>query len=169
MGPLRSFRARANSCRLTSWPISGGIAPDNRLTDKPRRVSLWSKPTSGGISPVNWLYIRVRLVRLLRLPISGGMGPDRRVSARTRVLRFARSPISGGISPKSPSSRETTRDSSRESLPISGAIAPFRPLLESSSAVTRPSASVRTPNHSPSGASVNQPSLRFQSGPPRES
>ena len=164
---------RLSSERL---PSSGGIGPVRRLrlTSSFQRLgpppryrvsSAESLPSSGGIGPVSSLPSR-------------NMRPSSREVAKLGRARTRQAIAAHVQPPKAGEPAKLRRDragsagchgapgaSSLASPPISGGNRPASPFSGSSSLVTRPSRSTRTPCHCASGASVSQFSLFVQFGP----
>ena len=93
------------------------------------------------MGPVKSFQPRSSDPRLTKLPSSAGMGPVKSFPPRFSDPRLTKLPSSAGMGP----------------------VKSFPPRL---SHVTRPAASVDTPNHSPIGADVFQLVLSVQPGPP---
>ena len=151
IGPVNSLQHNPSVLRFASLPSSDGMPPDSPLSSKVRWIIWVSSPSDAGIGPVRLFPERCSRLRLASSPSSEGIGPVRLLVARFRVLRLARLPTSAGIGPDRPCWTYSLRSLSH------------RP--RSSRPTTRPEASVLTPYHSLSGASLNQFSLSTQFGP----
>ena len=136
-------------------PSSDGIDPLNSLPWSPSACRLSRLPSSDGIGPLNWLLLSDSACRLARLPSSDGIGPLNWLLLSDSACRLARLPSSDGIGPLNwlPSSPSLSRLSR---LPSSDGIDPLNWLSRRSNSVTRPSASVLTPCHSPNGRLLTQ-------------
>ena len=131
--------------RSARFPSRDGIGPLNAFPQRDSRSRFTRLPSRDGIGPLNAFRSRFSRSRFASLPNAAGIGPLNRFELRFSPRRFTRLPNAAGIGPVN-------------ALPG-----------PRSSDVTRPSTSVVTPYHSPSGADVFQLVPFVQLGPPVES
>ena len=189
ISPVRSFQYRYRPHRLAKFPSSGGISPVRPLSYRYRLHSWPSRPVRPGSrpsgccrpvpDPPGWpsfpvragsrpsgpLLLKFSCRRLAKLPSSAGTSPVRPFSLRSSRSKLAKVPSSAGTSPVRPFSLRSSRFRLAK-VPSSAGTSPVRPLLPRLSSWTRPLASVETPCHPPSGASVSQLSFLVQFEPP---
>ena len=137
-------------------PNSAGISPLNWFPARLSNVKLVRLPNSAGISPLNWFPARLQQCQVgevaqLRRYLPAQLVPGE----EAHEVKLVRLPNSAGISPLNwfPSRSSTSR---LERLPNAAGISPLSRFSSRSNSTTRPSESVTTPCHLPSGTSLNQ-------------